>query len=129
MKPVDFAIYWEDTPAVRVSYDEQEQPQFTVLDAARLPVLLYGMDGKAEPSAKRLERFFADRCFPATRQNAKELLGTLGLSLYQPKPICRKTHGIVAHDHFWIRYADDPAELTYQGLRQEMQKALRIVQG
>lgn len=127
MRPVDFEIYWKDTPVVRVCYDDQNQPQFTALEADRLPVLLYGMDGKAQPSDERLERFFADRCFPATRQNAAELLRLLGLTLYQPKLICRKTHGVVAHDHFWIRYADDPAELNYQKLRQEMQKVRRSV--
>ncbi|HIX11062.1 MAG TPA: hypothetical protein H9739_05700 [Candidatus Agathobaculum pullistercoris] len=126
MKPVDFEICWEDTPVVRVSYDEQAQPQFAVLNQAPLPVLLYGMDGKAQPTAERLKRFFVDRCFPSTRQNAGELLKALGLSLYQPKLICRKTHGVAAHDHFWIRYADDPADLNYRALRQEMQKALQI---
>ena len=106
MKPVDFTIYWKETPVVQVCYDAMKQPQFTVLDHSHLPVLLFGMDGKAVPTAARLDKFFADRCFPSTRQNAKELLAIAGLTLYQPKLICRKTHGIVAHDHYWIRYAD-----------------------
>ena len=106
MKPVVFTIYWKETPVVQVCYDAMKQPQFTVLDHSHLPVLLFGMDGKAVPTAARLDKFFADRCFPSTRQNAKELLAIAGLTLYQPKLICRKTHGIVAHDHYWIRYAD-----------------------
>ena len=106
MKPVDFTIYWKETPVVQVCYDAMKQPQFTVLDHSHLTVLLFGMDGKAVPTAARLDKFFADRCFPSTRQNAKELLAIAGLTLYQPKLICRKTHGIVAHDHYWIRYAD-----------------------
>ena len=106
MKPVDFTIYWKETPVVQVCYDAMKQPQFTVLDHSHLPVLLFGMDGKAVPTDARLDKFFADRCFPSTRQNAKELLAIAGLTLYQPKLICRKTHGIVAHDHYWIRYAD-----------------------
>ena len=106
MKPVDFTIYWKETPVVQVCYDAMKQPQFTVLDHSHLPVLLFGMDGKAVPTAARLDKFFAVRCFPSTRQNAKELLAIAGLTLYQPKLICRKTHGIVAHDHYWIRYAD-----------------------
>ena len=104
MKPVDFTIYWEETPVVQVCYDENNKPQFTVLNPSHLPVLLFGMNGKATPTAARLDKFFADRCFPSTRQNAKELLAIAGLTLYQPKLICRKTHGIVAHDHYWIRY-------------------------
>ena len=116
MKPVDFTIYWKETPVVQVCYDAMKQPQFTVLDHSHLPVLLFGMDGKAVPTAARLDKFFADRCFPSTRQNAKELLAIAGLTLYQPKLICRKTHGIVAHDHYWIRYADDPSDLSHQPL-------------
>ena len=74
MKPVDFTIYWKETPVVQVCYDENNKPQFTVLNPSHLPVLLFGMDGKATPTAARLDKFFADRCFPSTRQNAKELL-------------------------------------------------------
>ena len=125
MKPVDFTIYWKETPVVQVCYDAMKQPQFTVLDHSHLPVLLFGMDGKAVPTAARLDKFFADRCFPSTRQNAKELLAIAGLTLYQPKLICRKTHGIVAHDHYWIRYADDPSDLSHASLMQEMSKAVK----
>ena len=126
MKPVDFTIYWEETPVVQVCYDENNKPQFTVLNPSHLPVLLFGMDGKAAPTAARLDKFFADRCFPSTRQNAKELLAIAGLTLYQPKLICRKTHGVVTHDHFWLKYADDPPELCYADLLHEMSKAIRI---
>ena len=52
-----------------------------------------------------------------------------GLTLYQPKLICRKTHGIVAHDHYWIRYADDPSDLSHASLMQEMSKAVKTVSG
>lgn len=54
MKPVDFTIYWKETPVVQVCYDAMKQPQFTVLDHSHLPVLLFGMDGKAVPTAARL---------------------------------------------------------------------------
>lgn len=52
MKPVDFTIYWKETPVVQVCYDAMKQPQFTVLDHSHLPVLLFGMDGKAVPTAR-----------------------------------------------------------------------------
>lgn len=51
MKPVDFTIYWEETPVVQVCYDENNKPQFTVLNPSHLPVLLFGMNGKATPTA------------------------------------------------------------------------------
>ena len=52
MKPVDFTIYWKETPVVRrPGHNAMKQPQFTVLDHSHLPVLLFGMDGKAVPTA------------------------------------------------------------------------------
>lgn len=81
---------------------------------------------RGQPNAERLDRFFADRCFPPTRQNASELLHMLGLSLYQPKLICRKTHGVVAHDHFWIHYDDDPEEISYAELIHQMAQAVHV---
>lgn len=101
----------------------------TILNPSHLSVLLFGMNGKATSTATRLDKFFANRCFPSTRQNAKKLLAITGLSLYQPKLICRKTHGIVAHDHFWLKYADDPPERCYADLLHEMSKAIRITPG
>ena len=59
MKPVDFTIYWEETPTVQVCYDEKKQPQFTILNSSHLPVLLFGMNGKVTPTAARLDKFFA----------------------------------------------------------------------
>ena len=44
MKPVDFTIYWKETPVVQVCYDAMKQPQFTVLDHSHLPVLLFGIN-------------------------------------------------------------------------------------
>ena len=48
MKPVDFTIYWEETPVVQVCYDENNKPQFTVLNPSHLPVLLFGMNGQGD---------------------------------------------------------------------------------
>lgn len=128
MPPINFTINWREIPAVRVCYDTEGEPQFEALQVKYLPVLLYGMDGRGQPNAERLERFFADRCFPRTRQNAAELLHSLGLSCYQPKLICRKTHGIVAHDHFWLRYDDDPDGISYESLMREMAQGVQIKQ-
>ena len=51
MKPVDFTIYWKETPVVQVCYDAMKQPQFTVLDHSHLPVLLFGWQGRADSRA------------------------------------------------------------------------------
>lgn len=65
MKPVDFDIYCKETPVVRVQFDDAGQPQFAVLNNRCLPVLLYGMDGKAAPTA--LLRTAAFRAHARTR--------------------------------------------------------------
>ena len=41
--------------------------------------------------------------------------------------ICRKTHGIAAYNHYRIRYADDPSDLSYASLMQKMSQAVKIV--
>ena len=33
----------------------------------------------------------------------------------------------ISHDHYWIRYADDPSDLSYASLMQEMSKAVKAV--
>lgn len=63
-----------------------------------------GMDGSVVPNSARLDKFSTNRGFLSSRSNAKELLQMLGLTPYHPKLICRKTHGIVAHNRFGIRY-------------------------
>ena len=80
MKPVDFTIYWEETPVVQVCYDENNKPQFKELNPSHLPVLLFGMNGKATPTAARLDKFFADRCFPSTHRRTDALPAEADLS-------------------------------------------------
>lgn len=124
----NFTIYWKEIPSVRVERNAAGEPTFQRLSAQYVPVYLYGMDGNGVPTCEKLDKFFADRCFPSTRQNARELLSSMGLSVYQPKQICRKTHGVVAHDHFWIRYDDDPDGLSYDTLRESMKAAVRYIE-
>ncbi|MFR4369013.1 MAG: hypothetical protein ACLT4F_09550 [Clostridia bacterium] len=51
------------------------------------------------------ERFLERRCFPRTRDNASDLLNTLGLTEYNPIEIVKKTSGKMAHDTLWVRFS------------------------
>lgn len=55
------------------------------------------------PSWEEFEVFLGERCFPATRGNAKDLLEQLGLSSYDPMQIVEKTKGKMADDQMWIQ--------------------------
>ena len=43
-----------------------------------------------------------DRCFPKTRDHAKEILRELGVPFYDPLLIIEKTKGRMEGDHQWI---------------------------
>ena len=57
------------------------------------------------PSWEDFEYFLQDRCFPASRGNAKELLKALDLSGYDPLAIIEKTKGRLADDSLWIKFS------------------------
>jgi len=44
------------------------------------------------------------RCFPRNRSNVKEILNHMGLEEYNVLEIVKKTHGVLADDHTWIRF-------------------------
>lgn len=46
----------------------------------------------------------SNRVFPRERENCKELLKILGLEIYDPDAICRKTHGVMNDDYVWFKY-------------------------
>ena len=56
------------------------------------------------PSWEDFEYFLQDRCFPASRGNAKELLKALELPGYDPLAIIEKTKGRLADDSLWIKF-------------------------
>lgn len=56
------------------------------------------------PDWEDFENFLQDRCFPAARGNAKQLLRELGLDGYDPLAIVERTKGRMAEDRLWIRF-------------------------
>ena len=55
------------------------------------------------PTWKDFEQFLADRCFPETRGDKKELLRAFGITDYDPLQIIEKTKGRTADDALWIK--------------------------
>lgn len=56
------------------------------------------------PTWDDFELFLKDRCFPATRGDAKELLKELQLTSYDPLQIAEKTKGRTAEDDMWMKF-------------------------
>ena len=58
-----------------------------------------------EPTWEDFNGFLKERCFPATRGNAKEILRQLQLTSYDPLQIVEKTRGRMAEDNMWLKFA------------------------
>lgn len=54
------------------------------------------------PDWADFQYFLEDRCFPKTRDHAKEILRELGVPFYDPLLIIEKTKGRMEGDHQWI---------------------------
>jgi len=67
------------------------------------------------PSWIDFENFLKERCFPATRGNAKELLKQLGITDYDPMQIVEKTRGRTAEDDMWLKFNYYPREGAING--------------
>lgn len=66
----------------------------------KIPLRAFGV--VTEPDWEDFEYFLEDRCFPRTRDHAKEILREIGVPFYDPLLIIEKTKGYMAGDHQWI---------------------------
>ena len=58
--------------------------------------------------------FLKNRCFEYSRPDKKELLERLGLKEYSIVDIVKKTHGVMAEDHVWIKFEGE--DICYEEL-------------
>lgn len=65
------------------------------------------------PTWREFEVFLQTRVVPKGRDKIKEYLEEKGISVYDPYLICRKTHGVMAHDYHWMQFDDEP-NLTWE---------------
>ena len=68
--------------------------------------------GKCKPSMDVLYKLFRWRMPEEGRPDIKELLAYHGLQQYDPLEWCKKTHGILGCDFFWLRFDDE--KCTYE---------------
>ena len=66
----------------------------------KIPLRAFGV--VTDPSWADFEYFLEDRCFPRTRDHAKEILREIGVPFYDPLLIIEKTKGYMAGDYQWI---------------------------
>lgn len=66
---------------------------------------------------KDLDDFMQERCFPRTRVNCDEILKLGGIDGYSELAIIKKTHGVMAHDKFWVRFADERGKLSWNDVK------------
>lgn len=59
-------------------------------------------------------QFFKNRCFEPTRPDKRELLQRLGLETYNAIEIVKKTHGMMAEDYCWVKFAGE--DISYEEL-------------
>ena len=110
--------YLNEKPAegytLRLTYMYQQHP-CTIIDVdflnQRIMVqnktkdMLHRAFGVIEkPTWNDFELFLKERCFPATRGNAKEILKELQLTSYDPLQIAEKTRGRIAEDDMWLNF-------------------------
>ncbi len=66
----------------------------------QIPLRAFGV--VTNPTWDDFEYFLEDRCFPRTRDHAKEILREMNLPFYDPLLIVEKTQGRMEGDHQWI---------------------------
>ena len=76
----------------------QRAHQFNYTD--QIPLRAFGV--VEHPDWADFQYFLEDRCFPKTRDHAKEILRELGVPFYDPLLIIEKTKGRMEGDHQWI---------------------------
>lgn len=118
------AKYLNEKPAegvtMRLTYMYKQRP-CTIIDVdflkQRVAVqnktkdMLHRAFGVVEnPTWADFEVFLQERCFPATRGNAKEILEELQLTAYDPLQIVEKTRGRTAEDDMWLKFNYYPTE-------------------
>lgn len=58
------------------------------------------------PTWEDYERFLEERCFPRSRDKMKLVLKDVGVPVYDPLQIIRKTEGRMYDDNLWLEIID-----------------------
>ncbi len=110
-KILEFDFMYYDTVCEHVEIDLETMNVQSIVYTDEIMLQVFG---KRPKTIENVHHFFRNRCFEETNYGLKDLLGLLGLKQYSPYDIVRITHGKVANDQCWIRFAGE--KLTYQEL-------------
>ena len=94
-------FYYEDTLCTKICADYQTQK--VAIQNETKDVLRRAFGVEAYPTWTDYMDFLRERCVPETRDGISFYLKELGLEVYEPLEIIRKTEGRMAEDNHWIR--------------------------
>lgn len=66
-----------------------------------------------------LDVMLEGRCFERVRGDCEQILKEMGIPCYDPLAIVHQTHGYLANSYEWIRFDDDPSELSLAALQKK----------
>ncbi len=79
----------------------------------------------AELTTDALDLALREYVFDETRYDCKKLLKSMGLDVYDPFQIVRKTHGVLTNSDCWIKFDDDPEALCWNDVMTEAHRYRR----
>ena len=95
----DFSLYYDDLLVADVFSDENEV-HINRYEKSPGMQLFY----KDEMTRYELGEILESRCWDSHRENIDAYLGRLKLNNYDPYEICKRTHGIMLQDLFWMKF-------------------------
>lgn len=107
----DFTIMWENEECTHVILDETNLPIIVERFIKTIPKQPLFSD---KLNRNHIQTFIESRCFERVRPDKDVLLEALGLNIYNPWEIVKKTHGFMYHDKCWIRFSGET--LTWEEL-------------
>lgn len=81
--------------------------------------LPFGRKPDAEVTLADLDFMLEERCFERGRSDAKQLLKSMDIPCYDPLAIVRVTNGFLIGDWEWIRFDNDPKDISLEALQQK----------
>ena len=111
-------IMWKEQPQIEIKWDTMKYNSATsVVLADKLSPKVPNNLRVSNPDFKAVLSFLESRCVPRTRIDIQEILRAYGLREYNPMLMCRKSHGRSPTDYIWVKFDDDPPEITWENIR------------
>lgn len=111
-------IMWKDEPQVEIKWEASKFNSVTTrVLAGRLSPKVPRILLQQHPEFKHVLDFLESRCVPRTRIDINDILRAYGLREYNPMLMCRKSHGRSPTDFIWVKFDDDPEDITWDKIK------------